>query len=231
MTQGLNIAGVAALVGDPGRANILAVLLDGRALTAKELAAVAGVTAATASGHLGKLVEGGLLAVASQGRHRYFRLASGDVARMLEAILAVAGIGADASGTHRATPRVPPALRDARTCYDHLAGRTAVAITDALLARGAIILTPEAGEVTEVGRSLFGDLGVAMTPPSRSRRLYCRPCLDWSERRAHLGGSIGAALFDRLIALDWLRRGRESRVVTVTPKGRLGLEETFGCVL
>ena len=220
------MAEVAALVGDPGRANMLAVLLDGRALTATELAAVAGVTPATASGHLAKLTHGNLLSGETQGRHRYFRLASAEVARMLEAIMLVASRPDD---IRRATPRVPPALREARTCYDHLAGRAAVALTDALLAQGAILLAGEAGEVTAKGRDLLGAFGVALEPPRRTRRLYCRPCLDWSERRLHLGGHVGAALFDRLLETDWIRRAKEGRAVTVTPKGRLGLAETFGC--
>ena len=150
MIAAVNIAEVAALVGDPSRANMLAAMFDGRALTAGELAETAGVSAATASGHLAKLMQGRLVTVAVQGRHRYFRLASSEVARMLEQIAVVAG---DAPTLPRATPRVPTQLREARTCYDHVAGRLGVAIADGLAARGAIILSAEAGVLTEAGRA------------------------------------------------------------------------------
>lgn len=225
MTTNLNMAEIAALVGDPGRANMLTALLDGRALTASELASVAGVTPATASGHLAKLLRGRLLELASQGRHRYFRLASVDVARMLEAIMVV---GVEPTTVRRTTPRIAPELREARTCYDHLAGRLAVSLADALVDQGAIILSGEAGEVTDAGHDFLQGFGVALEPPRKTRRIYCRPCLDWSERRSHLGGVIGAALFDRLAALDWIRRAKAGRAVTITPKGQRGFLETFG---
>ena len=152
MVQGVNIAAkIGALVGDPGRANMLAAMFDGRALTAGELAQVAGVTPATASGHLAKLVQGRLVTVAAQGRHRYFRLASPEVAHMLETLaMAVA----EPPQTARATPRVPAYLREARTCYDHLAGRLGVALADGLTTRRAIVLDGEAGSVTDAGPCL-----------------------------------------------------------------------------
>ena len=225
MTAGVNIAEVAALVGDPGRANMLAALLDGRALTATELARVAGVSAATASGHLAKLTQGGLLAAVSQGRHRYFRLASPEVARMLEGIMVVA---VEPAPGRRATPRVDPALREARTCYDHLAGRLGVALADALVARGAVVLTQEAGEVTESGRALLQAFGIPVDAAQRTRRLYCRPCLDWSERRPHLAGVLGAALLERALELGWIVRQSGGRAVEVTAKGRRGFGDTFG---
>jgi DNA-binding transcriptional ArsR family regulator len=225
MTTGANIAEVAALVGDPGRANMLVALLDGRALTAGELARAAGVSAPTASGHLARLTQGGLLSAASQGRHRYFRLASPQVARMLEGLMVVA---APPPSGRRATPRVPPALRDARTCYDHLAGRLGVALADALVARGAVVLTDEAGEVTDSGRALLQVFGVAVDEPRRTRRLYCRPCLDWTERRPHLAGVLGAALLDRALDLGWIARRPAARAVDVTIKGRRGFADMFG---
>jgi DNA-binding transcriptional ArsR family regulator len=225
MTADRNLAEIAALVGDPGRANMLATLLDGRALTASELAFVAGVAPATASGHLAKLTQAGLLSLASQGRHRYFRLASPDVARMLEAIMIVA---TDKAPRRRATPRIDPALREARTCYDHLAGRLGVALADALVANGAVVLAEDSGEVTEAGRSLLQSFGILLGGSRPTRRLYCRPCLDWSERRPHLAGVLGAALLDRSLALGWIERAKDGRAVTVTGRGRRGFEERLG---
>lgn len=227
MSAAASIAQVASLVGDPGRANMLAALLDGRALTATELAFTAGISPATASGHLGKLTEGGLLSLARQGRHRYFRLASADVARMLEGILVVAG-QAEPDAGRRVTPRIAPELREARTCYDHLAGRLAVALADALIARGAVVLSDEAGEVTPAGRAWLSEFGIAQDAADRSRRLFCRPCLDWSERRPHLAGRLGAALCARCEELGWIARSRDSRAVIVTEMGRRGFSETFG---
>ncbi|MGY2052678.1 ArsR/SmtB family transcription factor [Methylobacterium sp. JK268] len=226
MSTGLPLAEIGALVGDPGRANMLSALIDGRALTASELAWSAGVTPATGSGHLAKLVAGGLLTVVRQGRHRYFRLASADVARMLEGMMVVADRGEPAD--RRATPRIAPGLREGRTCYDHLAGRLGVAIADALVAREVIVLGDEAGEVTESGRAWLAAFGVAPEPAGRVRRLFCRPCLDWSERRPHLAGVLGAALCRRCLDLGWIRRARDSRAVTVTPEGRRGFSAAFG---
>jgi DNA-binding transcriptional ArsR family regulator len=225
MIAAVNIAEVAALVGDPSRANMLAAMFDGRALTAGELAAIAGVSAATASGHLAKLVQGRLVSVAVQGRHRYFRLASSEVARMLEQIAVVA---AEAPARPRATPRVPANLREARTCYDHVAGRLGVAIADGLTARGAIILTADAGEVTEAGRALLDGLGVRLAAQPGSRRLLCRPCLDWSERRPHLAGVVGAAILDRTLELGWVRRSSERRALVITPTGRRLFADVLG---
>ena len=225
MAAGTNMAEVAALVGDPGRANMLAALMGGRALTATELANVAGVKPATASGHLARLREGRLLASTTEGRHRYFRLASPEVARMLEGIMLVA---VEPGPRNRATPRVDPVLREARTCYDHLAGHLGVALADTLVASGAVVLTDEAGEVTEAGHALLRTFGVPAVPPRRTRRLYCRPCLDWSERRPHLAGVLGAALLDRTLELGWIARAKEGRAVNVTQKGTRGFAEVFG---
>ncbi len=175
MTVALSIAEVASLVGDPGRANMLSALLDGRALTATELAYRAGVAPATASGHLAKLAAGRLVSVVAQGRHRYFRLASPDVARMLEGIMVVA---AEFAPERRVTPRIDPALREARTCYDHLAGRLGGALADALVGEGSIVLSDEAGEVTEAGRDSLARFGLPDDRIGRTRRLFCRPCLD-----------------------------------------------------
>ncbi len=201
MTAHANMAQIAALIGDPGRSNMRAALLGGEALTATELAAIAGISRPAASEHLAKLIHGHLLSVTRQGRHRYYRLASSEVARMLEVVMAVAAAPAEGK---RATPRIDPALRNARTCYDHLAGRLGVALADALVRRKAIILTPDAGDVTRLGRDLLGALGIPLETQPRSKRLLCRPCLDWSERRPHLGGVLGAALYERISALGWI---------------------------
>jgi DNA-binding transcriptional ArsR family regulator len=226
MQTELKIADIGRMVGEPGRAEMLVALLDGRALTATELAAVADVTRSTASAHLALLTEGGLLRKATQGRHRYFRLAGPQVATMLEGILNVAA----GSAALRRIPisRIDPALRDARTCYDHLAGRLGVGLADALVAKGALTLTQEAGEITQAGQELLVSFGISTEIPRQSRRLYCRPCLDWSERRSHLAGILGAALLQRCLELGWIERALEGRIVIVTAKGRRGFAQRFG---
>jgi DNA-binding transcriptional ArsR family regulator len=219
------IAEVAAMVGDPSRANMLAVLADGRALTAKELAFAAGVSAPTTSGHLAKLVRSGLLALEKQGRHRYYRIASPLVGDMLEAIMRVAAAGPP---RRRPPSRVDTALREARSCYDHLAGRIAVAVTDGLVREGAVVLDRDGGSVTPHGETVLAELGLDLAELRRHRRIFCRPCLDWSERRHHLAGSVGAGLFRRMTQIGWLRPERHSRAVTVTEAGRAGLAKRFG---
>lgn len=218
-------AATAALAGDPTRAAMLLTLMDGRALTAGELASVAGVTPQTASGHLARLVEAGLLVVEAQGRHRYHRLASPLVARMVETLISIAG------ETQAPPVRVGPrdaALRHARTCYDHLAGRVAVGITERMVATGALVLGDDGGELTGSGQQLLARIGIDVPAPGRGRRAFCRPCLDWSERRFHLAGVVGSALLDGLLALGWLRRTAGSRAVTVTPAGEQGVRGAFG---
>ena len=225
MTTSAKMAAIGALVGETGRARMLIALMDGRALTATELSQLAGVAASTASGHLGKLTQAGLLAVLSQGRHRYFRLASPAVARLLEGIMVVA---TEPSSEPRTEPRIASLLREARTCYDHLAGRLGVALTDALVRKGAIELGDEAGRVTEFGESFLQSFGISLEVRRQSRRLYCRPCLDWSERRFHLAGVLGSALLARTLELGWIIRANEGRAVSVTPKGRRGFSDRFG---
>ena len=228
MQTGPHIAEIAALVGDPARANILSALLDGRALTATELAYAAGVTPQTASAHLAKLADMGLLLPEKQGRHRYFRLATPLVARMLESIMAVAEAG---PARYRPHWKGGDTLRTPRTCYDHLAGRTAVAITDALVERGHVELGEDGGVVTPSGVAFLTDFGIDLEVARKSRRMFCKPCLDWSERRPHLAGAIGAGLANRAFALGWLERMKDSRAVAVTKAGRQGLLEVFGVPL
>ena len=231
MSAGPPISEIGALVGDPGRANMLSALLDGRALTASELAWSGGVAASTASEHLAKLVAGGLISVAKQGRHRYFRLASPEIARMLESMMVVANNADPAEPRRRATPRIAPNLRRARTCYDHLAGQLGVGIADRLVAQDIVVLGDEAGELTQSGLAWLERFGIAAEPSGRTRRLLCRPCLDWSERRPHLAGRLGAALCRRCGELGWIERERDSRAVLVTPSGLRGFAEVFGLSL
>lgn len=225
MSADVQMAEVAALVGDPARANILAALMGGQALTASELTYAAGVSPQTTSGHLGKLTEGCLLSCIKQGRHRYYRIATPRVAEMLEGIMAVV---ADLPPRHRPRSASDDALREARTCYDHFAGRLGVGITDALRARGHLVLADEGGEVTDGGVTFLQGFGLDLDAARHRRRIFCRPCLDWTERRPHLGGCIGAALAQRCFDLGWLQRTRDSRALKVTAAGRRGLSETFG---
>ncbi|HEY7246348.1 MAG TPA: helix-turn-helix transcriptional regulator [Xanthobacteraceae bacterium] len=228
MTADVRMAEVAALVGDPARANILAALMGGRALTAGELVDVAGVSPQTTSGHLGRLAEGRLIACVKQGRHRYYRIATHRVAEMLEGIMAVV---ADAPPRHRPPSKLDDAMRTARTCYDHFAGKLGVGMTDALCARGQLLLGADGGEVTESGVAFFQELGVDLGAARQRRRVFCRPCIDWTERRPHMGGSIGAALAQRCFDLRWLDRMRGSRALVVTPRGQRGLKDAFGLSL
>jgi DNA-binding transcriptional ArsR family regulator len=218
------LAAVAALVGDTARARMLDALSDGRALTAGELAFTASVTPPTASAHLARLVDGGLLAVLRQGRHRYYRLASPRVADMIEQIMLVAAV----DGPPRYRPR---SSRDddfalARSCYDHLAGRLGVAIADAMLRGDYLVLDDDAGAVTSKGAHFLTEFGV--DPAPAGRRVFCRPCVDRTERRLHLAGVLGAKLSCRCFELGWVERLRDSRTIKVTDVGRNGLRETFG---
>jgi len=228
MTQGPFIAEIAALVGDPARANMLAALMDGRALTAGELAFAARVTPQTASAHLAKLVEANLLFVEKQGRHRYFRLASPKVAGMIEALMAVA---VDGAPRYRPNWHGDDALRLARTCYDHLAGRLGVALADTLIERGHVMLDDDGGQVTADGARFLGEFGLDIADAASRRRRFCRPCVDWSERRRHLGGAVGVALARQCFTLGWIERVRDSRAVAITPAGRTGLLAVFGIAI
>lgn len=232
MASNAAFAEVANLAGDPARAGMLHALMDGRALTATELARVAGITPQTASGHLARLTAGGLVTVEKQGRHRYHRLASSAVARMLESIMQVA-----AAAAPRRKVFVSPrdlALRAGRTCYDHLAGHLGVALADALVAQGQIELTADAGIVTESGAALFDRLGIDLDaklgekgPGKRKGRMLCRPCLDWSERRPHLAGVVGAALCKHCLTEGWIKHVDGTRAVAVTIKGQRNFREIF----
>ncbi|UGX86939.1 ArsR/SmtB family transcription factor [Phyllobacterium meliloti] len=227
MSNNARFAEIAALAGDPGRASMLTGLMDGRALTASELAHLAGITAQTASSHLMRMTEAGLLQVEKQGRHRYHRLASPAVAQMIESIMQVATPVASTKIV-RTGPK-DAALRAGRTCYDHLAGKLGVSITDALVGAGHLDLGLDAGELTDSGMSLFDRLGMDVGSITRKKgRILCRPCLDWSERRPHLAGAIGAALCSHCFDKDWIRRVEGTRAVSVTPNGQRQLRESLG---
>ncbi len=215
---------------------MLAALMDSRALTVAELARAASVTPQTASGHLARLTAAGLLAVKRQGRHRYHRLASLGVARMLEGIMAVAEGGHAADRVRRPVVVGPRdvAMRAARTCYDHLAGKLAVAMADAMVEQGHIELTADGGAITPDGTAFLQSLGVDLNAAEGRAakrgggRVFCRPCLDWSERRPHVAGALGAALCNCCFTLGWVRRIEGTRTLTVTPKGRRGIKQSFG---
>ena len=211
---------------------MLNALMDGRALTATELARVAGVTPQTASGHLQRMTTVGLLTVHQQGRHRYFRLATVSVARMLESIMQVAAELAPDRRRLSVGPK-DQALRQARTCYDHFAGRLGVALADALIARGYIELTADAGIITETGIAFLAEIGIdpdamLVRRTQRSGRVLCRPCLDWSERRLHLGGVVGAVLCRHSMDQGWTRRLKDTRAVLITAQGGRVFAERFG---
>ncbi|NTF31958.1 ArsR/SmtB family transcription factor [Rhizobium skierniewicense] len=223
--SGTSIAVVASLLGDPARANMLYALMGGRALTAGELARHAGVTAQTTSGHLSRLADAQLLTLEKQGRHRYYRLASPEVAQAIDALMVVASAGPK---RHRPVGPKDDALRMARTCYDHMAGRLAVSIANALCEKAYVVLADGAALVTEEGQRFLCDFGVDLASGNVSRRPLCRACLDWSERRMHLAGKLGTGLLDRLTALGWVVRIPETRALRVTQAAETGLRATFG---
>ena len=225
MITGPIIAEIAALVGDPARATIVSALLDGRALTASELAFAARIAPQTASTHLAKLTEAGLLSVVRSGRHRYFRLASPTVADMIDGIVAVA---LEKRPRYRPLSPQARALGAARICYDHLAGRLSVDLTDSYVAREYVVLDDGAAEITTAGTRFFTEFGIELPTLRSTRRHLCRLCLDWTERRPHIAGAVGAAITARYFDLGWLERMNGGHAVIVTPLGRRGFLKTFG---
>ncbi|MDP3459732.1 MAG: winged helix-turn-helix domain-containing protein [Hyphomonas sp.] len=220
MKDGPDISRIAALMGDPARSNMLLAMLDGRALTAGELAAQAGITKQTASSHLARLLDGGLVAREVQGRHHYYRLGGADVAQALEALL---GVSESRTGARTRTGPRDPALRKARICYDHLAGELGVLTFDRLVADGALVRRGEAISVSKAGWARLGEIGVAEDGLAKSRRPVCKGCLDWSMRRPHLAGQVGAALLVRMFERKWAKRVAGSRVIQFTPAGEAAL--------
>lgn len=219
---------VASLVGDPARANMLTALLSGRALTASELAQEAGITPQTASSHLAKLEAGGLIEPQKQGRHRYFRLADPEIASVIEGL---AGLAARAGHMRVRTGPKDPALRRARICYDHLAGDLGVQMLQSLKAQRLVLETKPEIELTREGeRFLEKNLQISPSMLSHPRRPVCKACLDWSERRHHLAGTLGAALMRRFAELKWAARDPApgSRVVNFSRAGERRFAALFG---
>ncbi|YCH29732.1 winged helix-turn-helix domain-containing protein [Erwinia sp. D4-22] len=214
------LAATAAIMADKSRARMLCVLMDGRAWTATELSAAADISASTASAHLAKLAGQGFVVCLAQGRHRYYRLSSAAVADLLERLMEIAWAG-------QAAPRIttPAYLRRARTCYDHLAGEVAVSLYQRLTERGW--LTEEGSALTTQGSAMLAELGIAVAPAGSRRKFSCA-CLDWSERRYHLGGALGAALLSWFEQQRWMEKDIGSRCVRITAKGAQGLKRHFG---
>lgn len=224
MKDGPSIAPIAALAGDPARANMLAALLSGKALTASELAGEAGISAQTASSHLAKLHGGGLISAVKQGRHRYFRLADTDVAEMLEKMM---GVAARAGHLRTRTGPTDPAMRKARVCYDHLAGEMGVQLFDSLLRSRRVAMRGDEVRLTRGGESFLTEFGLDLADASASRRPLCKSCLDWSQRRTHLAGTVGAALLSRMHELKWARRDKHSRAIHFSAEGEAKFRRTF----
>lgn len=215
---------IARLVGDPSRAAMLAALMDGRAWTGRELASFVHVSPSTASSHLQRLVRGRLLSVVTQGRNHYYRIASPQVAQALESLMILAPRG---SVRHATARRIAEELSEARTCYDHLAGRLGVALAETLQRGGAVVFAENSGTLTAAGTAFLERIGIALDG-ARDRRPVCRPCLDWSERRPHVAGRLGALLANAALERGWIRRKESSRAVEVTEPGAKALRELFG---
>ncbi len=216
MKVGPDIALLGSLVGDPARANMLTALMSGKALTASELAAEAGVTRQTASAHLGRLETGGLVRQRKQGRHRYFSLADDDVGRVLESMM---GLAAKKGHSRTQTGPKEPALRKARVCYNHLAGELGVRMLDSLTTRKFLVEDGDNLELTAAGRIFVRQFGVDIDALRTSRRPLCKACLDWSARRSHLAGALGTALLQRFYQLGWAKRETGTRIVAFSKEG------------
>lgn len=224
MKEGPDIALLGSLIGDPARANMLTALMSGKALTASELAAEAGVTAQTASSHLGKLETAGLLQQRKQGRHRYFSLADDEVGSVLEAMM---GLAAKRGHTRTRTGPKDPALRKARVCYNHLAGELGVRMFDHLLAKKHVVADGDSLDLSKAGREFACEFGIDIEALGNSRRPLCKSCLDWSARRTHLAGGLGTAFLNRFYELGWAKRQADSRVVTFTANGEKRFSDLF----
>ena len=227
MKEGPDIAHIAALIGDPARANMLTALMSGKALTVSELAEEAGVTIQTASSHLSKLDEGGLLRPRKQGRHKYFALAGEEVAHVLEGLM---GLAAGAGHLRKRTGPRDAELRQARVCYNHLAGDMGTQLYDSLMARGYLVLDGEELELTEAGAAFASEFEIEIEVLRKARAPVCRECLDWSERRSHLAGSLGRAFLSRFEEMAWAKRDQKTRVVTFSRNGAEKFNKLFPAV-
>ncbi|WP_394177439.1 ArsR/SmtB family transcription factor [Yoonia maritima] len=222
MKEGPDISRVAALIGDPARANMLTALMTGKALTATELAVEAGVTPQTASGHLAKLFDGGLVQSRKQGRHKYFALAHGDVAVVLEGLMGLAG-----GELRTRTGPKDAALRQARVCYNHLAGQMGVQMFSSLIFRGLMRDDPDAPVLTAGGQEFIVQFGVDLESLTQQRAPLCRSCLDWSERRTHLAGSLGRAMLTKMEQSGWVKRDDKSRALLFSQAGASAFQVAF----
>lgn len=218
----------ASLIGDPTRASILWALLDGRAFTATELAVAANTSPQNISMHLGKLLDADLLCVEKQGRHKYYRFSNKEVAYALEGMANL--IPNKKVSSDNKKENYPP-IKFCRTCYDHLAGKIGVALTDSLLEQKIIVEKNNAFEISEEGEKWFSDFGINVEEAQKQKRIFLKPCLDWSERRNHISGSIGALLLNKMINEDWLRKTKNSRAIIVTAKGEKELLKYFKIVV
>lgn len=220
-----SLSDVAAAIAEPARARILCALMDGHARTSTELAAVAEVSASTTSAHLGRLKQQHLIAVVAQGKHRYYRLASRDVGAALEALLVVAG-----APQNKFVPNTPDRLRQARTCYDHMAGALAVALNDHFIAKGWLAGVSGNAEyaLSPEGEDAFRTLGIDISAARKSRRRFACSCLDWSERRPHLAGALGAGLLQLSLQRGWVEQDLDSRALSITNEGRRQFDRRFG---
>lgn len=219
-----NIARIGALLGDNTRARMLSALMHGKALTASELARHAGVTAQTATTHLSKLEAGGLLQLRKQGRHKYFALASEEVATLLESLMS---LSTDQSITQPFTGPRDAAMRKARVCYNHLAGSKGIQLYDYLIAKHYLVTKDGTPELSDQGRAFMVDFGIDMNALQASRSPLCRTCLDWSERRSHLAGSLGRALLRQLETRGWAAREKDSRIIMFSARGEHAFNSTF----
>lgn len=219
-----NVALIASMVSDASRSAILNALMDGRFHAAGELARMAGIQPQTASFHLAKMVDAGLIAVEKQGRHRYYGIRNPEVAQVMESLLSIAPPVKIKSLRQSAEEQ---ALRKARTCYDHLAGSLGVSLTQSLVREGILLEGENGFEVTKNGEAFFENFQIDLNRVKRKRRSFSHKCLDWSERRHHLAGALGHALLDRLLELNWVQRLPNTRAVKITPQGKAGLKETF----
>ena len=219
-----NIAKIGALLGDNTRARMLSTLMHGKAMTASELAREAGVTAQTATTHLAKLQAGGLLTLRKQGRHKYFALANDDIAALLETLM---GLSSANEPLRITTGPRDAAMRTARVCYNHLAGNKGIQLHDSLIASRYLLLRDGELLLTKKGRTFVRDFGIDLDTLQKARSPLCRPCLDWSERRSHLAGSLGRALLSRFEELKWIKRSKDSRVIKFTTAGERDFDKTF----
>ncbi|MBG9452919.1 ArsR family transcriptional regulator [Lysinibacillus sphaericus] len=219
-----NMAEIGSLLGETSRATMLASMMDGRFHTASELAYMAAIKPQTASFHLAKLVEGKLVRVEKQGRHRYFQLAGEEIAQLLESFLAISPPPEVRSLKQSSQMKL---LQDARTCYDHLAGKLGVQLTESLLNTGFLKLEEKQFLITDEGTQFFTDFGLDLDDLKRKRRSFSHACLDWSERRYHLAGALGKGMLTRFLSLGWVTRVPSIRAIKVTEKGRAGFKEVF----